>query len=139
MTEPVAGRKPVLALPIRLLSAAVLVLSAFGVQAAVVLTSLQSFQAFTDGAYPQAGLAQGSDGYFYGTTSEGGSNPNGAGSVFKISTNGVLTSLYAFTGGNDGGYPYRRAGAGQRRQFLWNDLAARMPMARCSKSAAVGR
>ena len=26
--------------------------------------------------------------------------------MFKISTNGALTSLYSFTGGNDGANPY---------------------------------
>ena len=62
-------------------------------------------------ANPQAGLVQGSDGYFYGTTAYGGSNfvpfpgAHGAGTVFKISTNGVLTSLYLFTGRNDGASP----------------------------------
>ena len=28
------------------------------------------------------------------------------GTVFEISTNGALTTLYSFTGGNDGGSPY---------------------------------
>jgi uncharacterized repeat protein (TIGR03803 family) len=41
-------------------------------------------------------LVQGSDGNFYGTT--GGGGTNNAGTVFKISTNGALTSLYSFTG-----------------------------------------
>ena len=56
-----------------------------------------------DGAYPLAGLVQGSDGDFYGTTYLGGTN--NLGTVFKISVNGALTSLYSFTGGNDGGEP----------------------------------
>ena len=30
----------------------------------------------------------------------------GYGTVFKISTNGALTSLYSFTGGNDGADPH---------------------------------
>jgi uncharacterized repeat protein (TIGR03803 family) len=71
------------------------------------LTSLHSFSG-NDGAYPQAGLVQGSDGNFYGTTSGGGtygSSVGGYGTVFKISTNGALTSLYSFTGGNDGANP----------------------------------
>ena len=72
------------------------------------LTSLYSFTGGNDGAYPEAGLVQGSDGNFYGTTSAGGTyvfGYKGYGTVFKISTNGVLTSLYSFTGGNDGGEP----------------------------------
>ena len=70
------------------------------------LTSLYSFTGTNDGEYPQAGLVQGSDGNFYGTTSGGGTNGYGDGTVFKISTNGVLTSLYSFTGANDGANPY---------------------------------
>jgi uncharacterized repeat protein (TIGR03803 family) len=67
------------------------------------LASLYSFTGTNDGAHPQAGLVQGSDGNFYGTTAYGGTN--GAGTVFRISTNGELASLYSFTGTNDGEYP----------------------------------
>jgi uncharacterized repeat protein (TIGR03803 family) len=67
------------------------------------LTSLYSFTYGNDGAYPVAGLVQGSDGNFYGTTYDGGTNYSGT--VFQISTHGALTSLYSFTGGNDGAYP----------------------------------
>jgi len=116
-TEPVLGGKPFLALLMRLLWAAALILPAFGAQAGVVFTTLYSFGAVTnasgdslDGAKPYAGLVQGSDGNFYGTTSEGGTN--GDGTVFKISTNGALTTLYSFSG-NDGGWP--SAGLAQGR------------------------
>jgi uncharacterized repeat protein (TIGR03803 family) len=109
--EPVHGRKPVVALRIRLLCVAVLALPVLGAQAGVILTSLHSFQAFPNGASPQGGLVQGSDGNFYGTTS--GENPdsnpgmafNNFGTVFKITASGVLTTLYSFTGGNDGVNP----------------------------------
>jgi uncharacterized repeat protein (TIGR03803 family) len=67
------------------------------------LTSLYSFRGTNDGENPDAGLVQGSDGNFYGTTDDGGTN--NFGTVFKISTNGALTSLYSFTGGSDGAYP----------------------------------
>jgi len=68
-----------------------------------VVTSLYSFTGGNDGANPESGLVQGSDGNFYGTTFGGGTNGNGT--VFKIGSNGALTSLYSFTGGNDGGKP----------------------------------
>jgi uncharacterized repeat protein (TIGR03803 family) len=72
-----------------------------------VLTTLYSFcsQAnCTDGEDPNAGLIQAADGNFYGTTTYGGSNqscvlggaPVGCGTVFKITPNGVLTTLYSF-------------------------------------------
>ncbi len=67
------------------------------------LTSLYSFTGANDGGNPIAGLVQGHDGNFYGTTDDGGAFTNGT--VFKISTNGALTSLYSFTGGRDGAYP----------------------------------
>jgi uncharacterized repeat protein (TIGR03803 family) len=69
-----------------------------------VVTSLYSFENGVDGAFPYAGLVQGSDGNFYGTAYEGGASS--AGSVFKMTTSGAVAGLYGFTGGNDGGYPY---------------------------------
>ena len=57
----------------------------------------------TDGASPAGGLVQGSDGSFYGTTQSGGTNK--AGTVFKVSTSGVETVLYSFSGGADGASP----------------------------------
>lgn len=103
MTGRVPARKPVLALLMRLLWATALVLPAFGAQAGVVFSSLYSFTGTNDGATPYAGLVQGSDGSFYGTTFAGGTN--NAGTVFKITPTGALTSLYSFTGTNDGSYP----------------------------------
>jgi uncharacterized repeat protein (TIGR03803 family) len=57
-----------------------------------------------DGAFPQGGVTLGTDGNFYGTTYEGGSVT--AGAVFKVTPNGTYTTLYSFTGGKDGAYPY---------------------------------
>jgi len=67
------------------------------------LTTLHLFTGAIDGSQPYAGLVQGSDGNFYGTTYGGGMNSYGT--VFRISTNGVLTSLYWFSGGHDGAQP----------------------------------
>src|ERR1017187_5226219 len=60
----------------------------------------------TDGASPNAGLVQDTNGDFYGTTANGG--PNGYGTVFKITPSGTLTTLYIFcsqTNCTDGQYP----------------------------------
>jgi uncharacterized repeat protein (TIGR03803 family) len=76
----------------------------FQITAAGVLTTLHSFCSqtnCTDGATPYAGLVQGADGGFYGTTFYGAT----AGTVFKITSAGVLTTLYSF-GRTDGASPY---------------------------------
>ena len=48
----------------------------------------------TDGAIPD-GLTLGTDGLIYGVTQSGGTN--GTGTIFKITTAGVLTTLYTFS------------------------------------------
>ncbi|HTA24551.1 MAG TPA: choice-of-anchor tandem repeat GloVer-containing protein [Terriglobales bacterium] len=58
------------------------------------LTTLHSFDG-TDGANPYAGLIQAGDGNFYGTTYSGGANQS-AGTVFRITPTGTLTTLYNF-------------------------------------------
>jgi uncharacterized repeat protein (TIGR03803 family) len=72
---------------------------------AQTFTNLLSFDG-TDGALPYAGLVQGTDGDFYGTTYNGGTY--GYGTVFKITAAGRLTTLYSFCPGQvctDGQYP----------------------------------
>jgi uncharacterized repeat protein (TIGR03803 family) len=101
ITAP-TGRKPGLALFLNLPWAIVLVLSAVYAEAGVVVTNLHLFQ---EGVICQAGLVQASDGNFYGTTSGNDVDQRQFGSVFKISSNGVLTILYSFTNGSDGAYP----------------------------------
>jgi uncharacterized repeat protein (TIGR03803 family) len=74
-------------------------------------TNLHIFAGYpTDGAIPAAGLVQGSDGNFYGTTQDGGTSVNcesGCGTVFRISPGGSYTNLYSFQSSpNDGEHPY---------------------------------
>jgi len=75
------------------------------------LTTLYSFGGVQDtngyaldGANPQGGVVQGSDGGFYGATAYGGEGDFGT--LYRITSNGVFTTLYRFSGGNDGANPY---------------------------------
>ena len=64
---------------------------------------LYRFTGGSDGSKPQAALILDRQGNLYGTTSEGGFFFWGT--VFKLSPDGQLTTLYAFTGDIDGGGP----------------------------------
>ena len=69
------------------------------------LTTLHSFVS-TDGSTPQGKLVQASDGNFYGTTISGGNTQActfGCGTLFKITSNGLFTSLHNFDG-TDGSF-----------------------------------
>ncbi len=68
-----------------------------------VLTTIYSFTGGGDGGFPHSPLALGVDGNFYGTTFAGGNS--GVGTVFKVATNGTLTSLLSFAATN-GANPY---------------------------------
>src|ERR1019366_4730199 len=86
------------------------------------LTTLVSFD-LTNGASPLAGLVQGRDGNFYGTTPQL-FGTNDLGTVFKMTPAGALTTLVAFNGtnganpraglvqGNDGNFYGTTAGSG---------------------------
>ena len=56
------------------------------------VTTLHSFDNVNDGAYPYAGLVQGTDGSFYGTANYG---PTGNGTIFKVDATGTLTVVHA--------------------------------------------
>jgi uncharacterized repeat protein (TIGR03803 family) len=62
---------------------------------AQTFTALYTF-ADPNGASPDAGLVQGADGNFYGTTEFGGAT--GFGRVFRITPGGTVTTLYSFCG-----------------------------------------
>jgi uncharacterized repeat protein (TIGR03803 family) len=70
------------------------------------LTTIYSFCSVTncaDGVAPFDALVQGPDGNFYGNTNQGGAY--NAGTIFKITPEGALTTLYSFCACGDGGYP----------------------------------
>jgi uncharacterized repeat protein (TIGR03803 family) len=73
-----------------------------------MLMTLYSFCSQTncaDGQGPWAGLVEGTDGNFYGTTVSGGAY--GYGTVFKVTPHGDLTTLHSFAGYPvDGETPY---------------------------------
>jgi uncharacterized repeat protein (TIGR03803 family) len=73
----------------------------FKITAAGTLTTLYSFCAqwpCPDGYAPQNVLAEATNGDFYGTTWQGGAS--NAGTVFKITPTGTLTTLYSFCPNN---------------------------------------
>jgi uncharacterized repeat protein (TIGR03803 family) len=77
----------------------------FKISATGNLTNLYSFcsqSGCTDGSAPYAGLVQATNGDFYGTTENGGAFNDGT--IFKITHDGTLTTLYSFDG-TDGSGP----------------------------------
>ncbi|HEX3719610.1 MAG TPA: choice-of-anchor tandem repeat GloVer-containing protein [Verrucomicrobiae bacterium] len=89
------GQNPVLALLLGLLWAALLMLPAAKASASSVITYLYAFTGDVDGETPEAGLVQGTDGYFYGTTYFGTHN---GGTVFKISAAGRANPVTCLLG-----------------------------------------
>lgn len=70
----------------------------------VPIPALFSFNG-TNGASPESGLVQTTNGLLYGTTTYGGLYGNG--SVYQISTNGIFSSIFSFTNGSDGANPWQ--------------------------------
>src|SRR5262249_32723411 len=65
----------------------------FKISTSKIMTNFYSFTADDDNATPQTKLVQGNDDNFYGTTTSGGLFET----MFKITTNGILTTLHSFT------------------------------------------
>ncbi|HEV3276520.1 MAG TPA: choice-of-anchor tandem repeat GloVer-containing protein [Terriglobia bacterium] len=106
------------------------------VSPAQTFTTLHSFEG-RDGQYPYAGLVQATDGSLYGITADGGGD--GGGTVFKISPNGAMTTLYRFcaqpgTANTHWPRQFRLPMAASIEQQIW---AAPMTMARSSRSPAM--
>jgi uncharacterized repeat protein (TIGR03803 family) len=75
----------------------------YSVTPAGAFTTLYSFTGQADGNGPQGSMVFGPDGSLYGVTLVGGSH--GVGTVFRVTTAGILTTLYSFAGAADGSYP----------------------------------
>jgi uncharacterized repeat protein (TIGR03803 family) len=79
-----------------------------GIASAATTTQIYSFVGGNDGEYLDTELVMGSAGNLYGTTVQGGIH--GSGTVFQLAPSGsgwTHTVLYSFTGGADGGEPYK--------------------------------
>src|SRR5581483_7346806 len=83
--------------------------SVFSITPAGTFNQLYSFSApdasgiNADGARPSGSLVQGSDGNFYGTTSQGGANGNGT--VYKVTPGGAFSVVYTFKAAGDAAHP----------------------------------
>ena len=101
----------------QVVAAAALSLLSLSTASAQSVQPIYSFPASPAG--PNAGVVEGPDGNFYGTTIGGGAS--GEGTVFKATTNGVVTMLYSFSppfgydgtyvSNSDGAQPLARLGA----------------------------
>jgi len=76
----------------------------FRITSAGVFTTIYSFNGGNDGSDPIGSLTKGTDGNFYGTTTQDGANYGGT--AYRITPTGAFTTIYTFTGGNDGAQPY---------------------------------
>jgi uncharacterized repeat protein (TIGR03803 family) len=93
---------------IALVVAILMMLAAATAAPAQTFTTLVNLDS-TDGAEPEAAWVQATDGNLYGTTASGGPNNHGVGgTVFKLTPNGTLKTLYDFcaqTNCADGAFP----------------------------------
>jgi uncharacterized repeat protein (TIGR03803 family) len=84
----------------------------FRLTSAGELSAIASFDG-TNGAFAHGGLIQGADGNLYGATDYGGSQIAGSvfsstyGTIYKVTTNGLVTPLHSFNS-TDGAYPFSK-------------------------------
>jgi hypothetical protein len=89
-------------------AAAILCMATSG-EAKVKEATLYSFTGGSDGSFPHAGVISDAKGNLYGVTSSGGADHSGV--IYELSppkhgaTTWTQTTLYSFTGGNDGANP----------------------------------
>ena len=88
-----------------LVTCAAMALLATVAWAASAAKLIYSFAGSGDGEYTDTELVMDSVGNLYGTSVQGGTY--GGGTVFQVTPAGVHTVLYDFTGGADGGEPYK--------------------------------
>lgn len=88
-----------------LVTCAAMALLATVAWAASAAKLIYSFAGSGDGEYTDTELVMDSAGNLYGTSVQGGIY--GGGTVFQVTPAGVHTVLYDFTGGADGGEPYK--------------------------------
>jgi uncharacterized repeat protein (TIGR03803 family) len=86
------------------------------------LNTLYAFTGGEDGGWPYAGLVQGNDGSFYGTTFSGGRQFFGYGSIFRVTADGTFTKLHAFVR-SDGANPYAGLAQGSDGNFYGTTYA----------------
>src|SRR5499427_9855100 len=89
----------------RLVVAILITLTATATGAATTTKLIYSFAGDADGEYTDTELVRDSAGNLYGTSVQGGTYASGT--VFQVTPEGVHTVLYNFTGGADGGEPYK--------------------------------
>ncbi|QMU30380.1 choice-of-anchor tandem repeat GloVer-containing protein [Adhaeribacter radiodurans] len=75
----------------------------FKITPAGTFTVLVALPNDNQGNTPYSSLVQGKDGFYYGTTSQGGKHGNGT--IFKMCTDGTFTTLYSLNINTDGANP----------------------------------
>jgi uncharacterized repeat protein (TIGR03803 family) len=104
----------------------------FQVTPSNVMTTLYVFCSLpncADGQNPSGAIVQGADGNIYGTTFLGGANNSGT--VFQLTPEGVLTTLYSFSGDYRADY----GGPGARAACYWARMETFMERPTMSREA----